>query len=436
MVEARSSRDIAPVTISAPPGGALRDSRLPPMSALEQPLAGRYFVENRLGRAPDGELMRVHELGAQGRHLVMKRSQSPRPDSAELFASVMVEAAVRQKLLDHPLFVKIHGWGTWEGSVVVLRELIKGRSLYALRSAGALPPLPAGPLLFLGLQLADGLAAAHEAQRPDGRPAGLVHGRLTPSDILVESDGQVTLTELSLGRLAPGFPLPSSATEAWRCPYLAPELIAGVALDEASDRWGLGRLLLDLASPAALGAMSEEDLAAAIRALGAARKDLPAAFFALLARLTRTDPARRPSSTRQVAAELASMASEFGDRVDLEFALRDHLRAAMAVHRPPVERPDVERGSYAPMALEEAPELELQHRERGPVGALRWMRGDLVPGTGAVGGLKSAAAVAAELRIHGRENRRRKARLRALAVLCFVVLGAAIARAVHVWPGG
>lgn len=94
----------------------------------------------------------------------------------------------RQRLaasLHHPNLVPCYEFGEWEGGRFVATRLIRGRTLAQLRAQGS---PPAAESLE---PLAGALEAAHAA--------GLVHGRISDANVLVEADGTPYLADLGLG---------------------------------------------------------------------------------------------------------------------------------------------------------------------------------------------------------------------------------------------
>jgi serine/threonine-protein kinase PknK len=168
-------------------------------------------------------------------------------------------------------------------------------------------------LVRLAADLAGALAALHDA--------GLVHGDVAPQNVLVDDDtGRAVLVDLGFAaarggdRIARGTPA-----------YMAPEALAG-HVDPRGDLWGLGAVLVRLATGAAPfgdGAIGD----VAHRALTSPRPTAPAlgaALGDLVRRLLAVEPDQRPASAREVADELADLA-----------AMRPHATDARATALPP-----------------------------------------------------------------------------------------------------
>ncbi len=136
---------------------------------------------------------------------------------------------------------------------------------------GATGPLPVADILVLGSAIATTLTAAHGA--------GIVHGRLTPANVLFRATGEPVVNDFER-TLRPVFVRdPEHGSE-----LLAPEEI----LDERADLYGLGVVLhLALTGTPPAGSLH--------------REDAPIDLLALTGRLLAADPAARPASAALVA---------------------------------------------------------------------------------------------------------------------------------------
>ncbi|MBV09400.1 protein kinase [Rubinisphaera sp.] len=118
-------------------------------------------------------------------------------------------------------------------------EFIDGKTLQQkLRETG---PLPIPEILKLGIQIADGLAAAHRS--------GLIHRDIKPANILLEAGTeQVKLTDFGLARTADDASLTQSGVIAGTPLYMSPEQARGTTIDERTDLFSLGSVLYEICS--------------------------------------------------------------------------------------------------------------------------------------------------------------------------------------------
>ncbi|GAB3413915.1 serine/threonine protein kinase [Flindersiella endophytica] len=240
-----------------------------------------------------------------------------------------------------------------DGRAAIWMELC-AQSLAELVEVGG--PLALPDVLGLGETLATVLSDAHNV--------GIVHGGVTPANVLFRPAGQPVLADFGLC-LRHRFPRQPEAAAA----YIAPEVLRGTEPAAAADLYGLGAVLhfaLTGSSPfpSRPGEPAGEVL---LRALGeppptVTGQDLPPALPALVTALLAKDPAARPGSATQVVEVLRELAAAFGEPLSpssVEDAgpdfddFRDELPAARASVSgipdfPPVGGPPVEVAAPSP----------------------------------------------------------------------------------------
>jgi serine/threonine-protein kinase len=287
--------------------------------ALVAPSFGRYELVRRLAGGGMGEVWLARALGPERvqKMVVLKRVRPDR-STEEARARFIDEARVAVSL-SHPHVVPVFEFGEREGEYYLVMDWVRGGDL--ARVAGVdRPPLGWASAALAGSELCDALAYVHA--RTDRRGHGLVHGDVTPRNVLLSPDGHVLLGDFGLARFRPH-------GSAGTARYLAPEQARGEALDGRADLYALALLLCEAATgapafdrdperaraQARVGVVPPLDgcdpaLAAVLRrALAAAPADryadagaLREAFEALLDREPRARAAGRAELVRRVAA--------------------------------------------------------------------------------------------------------------------------------------
>ncbi len=219
-------------------------SRLAP--GADDPLVGtvlaeRYQIDQVIG---DGGIGRVY----RARHVRMSRAFAIKVPFGELgydrkararFANE-AEAASR---LSHPNVIGVVDVGeTREGLFYMAMDLAEGPSLATLLDDG---PLPAPRVLAILVQLADGLAHAHDR--------GLVHRDLKPDNVILTAgpDGgeQVRIVDFGLAIVDADATRDRLTTEGvvlGTPHYMAPEQATDEALDLRTDLFALGLIVYEL----------------------------------------------------------------------------------------------------------------------------------------------------------------------------------------------
>ncbi|MEO5652464.1 MAG: serine/threonine-protein kinase [Marmoricola sp.] len=196
-------------------------------------IAGRYSLEREIGRGGMGAVW----LGTDevlGRQVALKKiGLMPGADGTDM-ARAEREARLSASL-HHPHVVTIFNVVSENDSDArwLVMEYVDGVHLGQLvREEGPLSPDAAAPLLW---QAADALAAAHAA--------GMVHRDVKPSNILVDRNRVVKLTDFGIARAMGDPSLTQTGLLIGSPAYLAPEVATGGKGGEAADVWSLGATL-------------------------------------------------------------------------------------------------------------------------------------------------------------------------------------------------
>jgi serine/threonine protein kinase len=195
------------------------------------------------------------------------------------------------------------------------------RSLVDLVAAG---PLPIGDVVVLGQILASVLAEAHDL--------GLVHGGVTPANVLERPSGQPALSDFGLA-LRLRFPRDLMGDAA----YTAPEVLRDGELSEQADVYGLGAVLyLGLTGhspfPTRTGESPDDVVLRVLRepVPDVSGRDVPPALTALLMRMMSKEPGDRPDAAEAAHEfEALLLSADEPETDDIDFDdFRDELAAA------------------------------------------------------------------------------------------------------------
>src|SRR5215467_3339494 len=138
--------------------------------------------------------------------------------------------------LDHPNIGVIHGIEeSEENQLFMVMAYYDGETLAQELSHG---PAPLDESLDLAIQIARGLSAAHARH--------IVHRDIKPSNIIITSDRVAKIVDFGLARFVATASATQSISSTGTLPYMAPEQILGETIDQRSDIWSLGVILVQL----------------------------------------------------------------------------------------------------------------------------------------------------------------------------------------------
>jgi eukaryotic-like serine/threonine-protein kinase len=269
---------------------------------------GPYEIVAPLGAGGMGEVYRGRDPRLQ-REVALK-ILSPHalndPDRQRRF----VQEARAASALNHPNILSVYDIGTEDGTQYIVSELIEGESLRSLLLKGI---IPFKKLLDLAIQIADGLAAAHEA--------GIIHRDLKPENIMITREGRAKILDFGLAKsLLPviGTPQQETLTQnitasgviVGTTTYMSPEQASGKEIDFRSDQFSFGLVLYEMATGKkafhrntpvqTLSAIIGEELPP----ISTLNPKIPAAIRWLIERCLAKDPRERYGATIDIFHEL------------------------------------------------------------------------------------------------------------------------------------
>ncbi len=295
----------------------------------------RYRLIGRLAKGGMGEIYEAEDP-------VFPRTVALKFIASEAVADSRLRERFQREIqalssLNHRNICVVYDAGEFEGRPFLVMERLEGRTL--AEELGR-TPLDVGELLSIGIQVCEGLGAAH-AQ-------GIVHRDIKPSNIMLTAGDQVKILDFGLAKMRTPFGPAcddSSASTAesltdrnalvGTVPYMSPEQALGKPLDARSDLFSLGVVLYELSTgrhpfggenlAAVCDALIHRQPAPALRFNTA----LPLEFDGLLKKAMQKEPQHRFQSAADFASELRRV------RHDLE------IRSAPEPEFAPKSRPRI-----------------------------------------------------------------------------------------------
>jgi serine/threonine-protein kinase len=275
---------------------------------------GKYLLTDRIGRGGMAEVWRATINGPAGfaRTLVVKRI---RPQMAEdpQFVEMFCSEARLSALLTHANIVQVFEFGEVEGEYFLAMEYVRGHDLNSIIQTYAELGLPQPALgAYVARELGRALGYAHTLTDERGRPLGLVHRDVSPSNVLVGFDGTVKLLDFGIAK---AFALASSnrtrtGTLKGKMGYLAPEQVAEKKVDHRADLFAVGVVLHETLTGKRLFVRrsTEETLEllreAKVEPPSRHNRNVPPALDQICLKALARDPEQRYASGSAIAAEL------------------------------------------------------------------------------------------------------------------------------------
>jgi eukaryotic-like serine/threonine-protein kinase len=262
-------------------------------------VAGRFEILGPLGRGGMGHVHLAFDR-ALGRRVALKAAPVPGPTDGRVVSRLRREARV-VAMLGHPNVVAVHDVVIDAGTAFIVMELVPGAPLSATLPGVAFPPVRA---VEVAGEVASALAHAHAA--------GVVHGDVSPSNVMLTPAGRAKVLDFGIARAVPLTPPTDPRSAFGTLEYVAPEQVRGGPVDARSDVYSLGALLFlmltgrppftgDAASVMHAHLHSEPPRPSALAPA------VPPELDDLVARCLAKDPARRPQRAEDVESELWSI---------------------------------------------------------------------------------------------------------------------------------
>src|SRR6185503_8393859 len=137
--------------------------------------------------------------------------------------------------LNHPNVAVVYDVGEVDSASFIAMELVEGESLKARLRSG---PLTISQIQSLGLQIAQGLHAAHSR--------GIVHRDIKPDNILLTRDGRIKIMDFGIAKLGLSSNLTQTGMTLGTLAYMSPEQVLGEEVDHRADLWSLGVVLYEM----------------------------------------------------------------------------------------------------------------------------------------------------------------------------------------------
>ncbi len=225
----------------------------PPESPRPLPrVFGRYRLFDYIGKGGMAEIYLARAETALGAaRLCVVKQIIPQFAEHPEFAEMLTHEAKLAARLSHANIVQVFDLGREQGHLFIAMEYVEGMDLNALlrRCSQTKTPLPIGYALRILSDTLKGLDYAHRAKDDAGKPLGIVHRDVSPSNVLISLEGEVKLCDFGIAHandlVESKAPQVDEAIKG-KAGYMSPEHAKGEALDARADVFAAGILLWEL----------------------------------------------------------------------------------------------------------------------------------------------------------------------------------------------
>jgi eukaryotic-like serine/threonine-protein kinase len=291
---------------------------------------GHYHILEKIGAGGMGEVFR-----AQDEHLdreVAIKVLPPGTFGDKSARKRFHKEALALSKFNHPNIATIHDFDTQNGRDFLVMEYIPGAMLNEKLRAG---PLGEKEIVRLGLQLTEGLEAAHAH--------AIVHRDLKPGNVRITPDGRLKILDFGLAKLvtpntdARTASLSETPKFAGTLLYMAPEQLTGDPIDARTDIHAAGVLLYEMATGQHPFAKADGS-----QLIGAILRQAPMAISQLNSKLSpelqrvigkclEKDPEHRYQSAKEIRVDLGRLALSTSSRQATGVPRRSQRWLGMAV---------------------------------------------------------------------------------------------------------
>jgi serine/threonine protein kinase len=303
-----------------------------------------YEIEQTLGKGGMGVVYLARDPRLN-RHVALKVLSEEFTTDTHRRARFLQEARAACAV-NHPAIAQVYEVDEDDGIIFIAMERVEGKTVRDLIVGRELDLLGA---VEIGIQVAEGLARAHEA--------GIVHRDIKAENIMVTRDGHAKILDFGLAKLFD--PLRQAESEGGgsateldpalvetiaktqdgmvlgTIAYMSPEQARGQGVDHRSDLFSFGVVLYEMvAGQLPFSGSSPLDTMHAIafdetRPLTALRANLPPSLQRVTSRCLRKQPDDRYQDARQLVQELKNVEREIETRISANVPLVEQIRESL-----------------------------------------------------------------------------------------------------------
>ena len=256
---------------------------------------GQYEVLEKLGEGGMGVVYKAKDTKLD--RFVALKFLPPHLNASEEDKARFIQEAKAASALNHPNVCTIHDIQEHDGQMFIVMEYVEGQTLQEKKANVSYKQA-----IDIGIQVADGLAAAHEK--------GIVHRDIKPENIMIRKDGIAQIMDFGLAKLQGVSRLTKEGSTVGTAGYMSPEQVQGQDADHRSDIFSFGVVLYELLTGGLpFKGIHETALAYEIvnvdpAPMSSVKPEIDPTLDAIVLECLEKDPNERAQSAKQIALDL------------------------------------------------------------------------------------------------------------------------------------
>jgi serine/threonine protein kinase len=292
-----------------------------------------YTVLEKLGEGGMGVVYKAEDTNLD--RLVALKFLPEKLSATEEEQVRFVQEAKAAATLNHPNVCTVHDIQEYDAplptgkQLFIVMEYVEGQTLRERKQSVSLKQA-----IEIGIQIADGLAAAHEK--------GIVHRDIKPENIMIRKDGIVQIMDFGLAKLRGVSRLTKEGSTLGTAGYMSPEQVQGLDADHRSDIFSLGVVLYELMT-GQLPFKGVHETAVAYEIVNvdaapmtSAKPEIDQSLDAIILECLAKEPDERCQSAKEVSKDLKRFKRE-SSRQKISRVTKAHQIQTPSAVRPPAE---------------------------------------------------------------------------------------------------
>ncbi|HEY6878614.1 MAG TPA: protein kinase [Polyangiales bacterium] len=294
-----------------------RQPRAPSIQRL-----GRYRLVREIA---SGGMATVNLAVTEGLDkLVALKIIHPHLAQEESFVRMFLDEARLSSSISHRNVCNVFDFGETDGRFYIAMDFLSGQSLRdvlrKLRKADLQiePRKIAVYMAYMIAEACEGLHAAHELHNSDGKPLNVVHRDVSPHNLFVTYDGNVSVVDFGIARASDRIQSTATGVLKGKFSYMAPEQMRQLEIDRRADIWALGVVLWESLTLQRLFVRSSQAdtvmsvMMDRVRPPSELKPDIPRELDAVVLKAIARNPAHRYATAREMGRELMKFCRESG----------------------------------------------------------------------------------------------------------------------------